>query len=107
MINPTYAAGHSLGEYSALTLAESFNFKNGLKLVKVRALGMQKACENNSGSMAAILGLDDNIVEEICESYKNGIVVAANFNAKGQVVISGEKDAVKNIMVEMLDAGAM
>ena len=106
-INPTYAAGHSLGEYSALTLAESFNFKDGLELVKVRALGMQKACENNSGSMAAILGLEDNIVEEICESYKNGVVVAANFNAKGQVVISGEKDAIKNIMVEMLDAGAM
>ena len=106
-INPTYAAGHSLGEYSALTLAESFNFKEGLELVKIRALEMQKACENNSGSMAAILGLEDNIVEEICESYKNGIVVAANFNAKGQVVISGEKDAIKNIMVEMLDAGAM
>ena len=106
-INPSYAAGHSLGEYSALTLAESFNFKEGLELVKIRALEMQKACENNSGSMAAILGLEDNIVEEICESYKNGIVVAANFNAKGQVVISGEKDAIKNIMVEMLDAGAM
>ena len=106
-IKPNALAGHSLGEYSALTLAESFNFNEGLELVKIRVLEMQKACENNSGSMAAILGLEDNIVEEICESYKNGIVVAANFNAKGQVVISGEKDAIKNIMVEMLDAGAM
>ena len=105
-VKPSCAAGHSLGEYSALTLAGSFDFVTGLKLVRIRALEMQKAGENTKGTMAAILGLDDNIVSEICNDYNEGVVVAANYNAKGQVVISGEIESVKNTMNKMMNAGA-
>ncbi|MEC9448185.1 MAG: ACP S-malonyltransferase, partial [Candidatus Neomarinimicrobiota bacterium] len=103
---PSCAAGHSLGEYSALTLAGSFDFKTGLNLVKIRALEMQKAGKDTKGTMAAILGLDDDIVSDICRDYNEGVVVAANYNAKGQVVISGEIESVKNTMDKMLSAGA-
>ena len=103
---PSCAAGHSLGEYSALTLAGSFDFVTGLNLVKIRALEMQKAGENTKGKMAAILGLDDDIVSEICNNYTEGVVVVANYNAKGQVVISGEIESVKNIMNKLINAGA-
>lgn len=103
---PSCAAGHSLGEYSALTLAGSFDFRTGLSLVKIRALEMQKAGKSTKGTMAAILGLDDDIVSDICRDYAEGAVVAANYNAKGQVVISGEIESVKNTMDKMLSAGA-
>jgi len=104
---PSCAAGHSLGEYSALALANSFDFSTGLQLVKVRAEGMQNAGNQNPGTMAAVIGLDDKKVHNICQQYSNGIVVAANFNAKGQVVISGEIDAVHAVMPLMKEAGAM
>ena len=106
-IKPNCAAGHSLGEYTALTLANSFDFRTGLELVKIRANGMQEACKNNDGSMAAIIGLKDNEVKNICKSYTGGVVVAANFNSKNQVVISGEKDAIKNVIDIMLESGAI
>jgi len=106
-IQPSCAAGHSLGEYSALTLAKSFDFETGLNLVKVRAEGMQFAGTQNPGTMAAVIGLDDETTQNICNQYSNGIVVAANFNAKGQVVISGGVDAVHAVMPLLKDAGAM
>ncbi|MBC8346626.1 MAG: ACP S-malonyltransferase [Candidatus Marinimicrobia bacterium] len=106
-IQPSCAAGHSLGEYSALTLAKSFDFETGLKLVKVRAEGMQNAGSQYPGTMAAVIGLDDKTTQEICEQYSNGIVVAANFNTQGQVVISGEVGAVRAVMPLMKEAGAM
>ena len=106
-IQPSCAAGHSLGEYSALTLAKSFDFETGLNLVKVRAEGMQFAGTQNPGTMAAVIGLDDETTQNICNQYSNGIVVAANFNAKGQVVISGDVDAVHAVMPLLKDAGAM
>ena len=104
---PSCAAGHSLGEYSALSLANAFDFITGLELVKVRSKGMQNAELNNPGAMAAVIGLDDEKVQEICQSYNDGIVVAANYNAKGQVVISGELEAVRSIMPIMKEMGAI
>ena len=104
---PSCAAGHSLGEYSALSLANAFDFITGLELVKVRSKGMQNAGLNNPGVMAAVIGLDDEKVQKICQSYNDGIVVAANYNAKGQVVISGELEAVRSIMSIMKEAGAI
>lgn len=106
-VQPTSSAGHSLGEYSALALAGAFDFETGLKLVKVRAESMQKAGETHPGSMAAIIGLKDPEVINICAQYQEGIVVSANFNAPGQVVISGERPAVQAIMNLAKDAGAM
>ena len=102
---PEMVAGHSLGEISALVANECLNFEDGLKLVNARALAMQKACENNPSSMAAILGLDDNIVEEICENT-SGIVVAANYNCPGQLVISGEIKAIDAACEKLTEAGA-
>ena len=104
---PSCVAGHSLGEYSALSLANAFDFITGLELVKVRSKGMQNAELNNPGAMAAVIGLDDEKVQEICQSYNDGIVVAANYNAKGQVVISGELEAVRSIMPIMKEMGAI
>lgn len=103
--NPDMAAGHSLGEFSALTATGILSFESGLKLVYQRALAMQKACEAQPGTMAAVLGLDDNAVEEIC-SNTNGIVVAANYNCPGQLVISGEVAAVDAACESMKAAGA-
>ncbi|MEA1881489.1 MAG: ACP S-malonyltransferase [Candidatus Marinimicrobia bacterium] len=106
-VKPSCTAGHSLGEYSALALANAFDFETGLELVKVRAEGMQNAGNQNPGTMAAVIGLDDEKVIEICSQYSEGIVVAANFNAKGQVVISGEIEAVHAVMPIMKEAGAI
>ncbi|CUU04095.1 [Acyl-carrier-protein] S-malonyltransferase [Candidatus Thermokryptus mobilis] len=92
------AAGHSLGEYSALVYADALDFETALMIVKVRGELMQKAGEQNPGTMAAIVGLDDEKVKKICEEVKDGIVQPANFNAIGQVVISGEVGAVKMAM---------
>ncbi|MDX1471929.1 MAG: ACP S-malonyltransferase, partial [Flavobacteriaceae bacterium] len=91
---PDMVAGHSLGEFSALVAANSLSFEDGLKLVAQRASAMQKACERKPSTMAAVLGLEDNIVEETCNEIE-GIVVAANYNCPGQLVISGEVEAIE------------
>lgn len=106
-VMPTCAAGHSLGEYSALAISGAFDFETGLELVKVRAKGMQNAAKVHPGTMAAVIGMDDEKVKELCNAFSDGIVVAANYNAKGQVVISGEVDAVRAIMPQMKNAGAL
>jgi [acyl-carrier-protein] S-malonyltransferase len=102
---PDMAAGHSLGEFSALTACGALSFEEGLKLVVERANAMQFACELKPSTMAAILGLPDEKVELVCETA-SGIVVAANFNCPGQVVISGEIDAVKDACEKLTLAGA-
>ena len=98
-------AGHSLGEFSALVANGVLSFEDGLRLVSKRALAMQAACDANPSSMAAILGLDDDKVEEICASVE-GIVVPANYNCPGQLVISGETKAVEEAMAKLKEAGA-
>ena len=102
---PDMVAGHSLGEISALVASKSLNFEDGLKLVNSRAKAMQKACEANPSTMAAILGLDDQIVEEVCKNVE-GIVVAANYNCPGQLVISGENQAIEKACEKLSEAGA-
>ncbi len=102
---PNLVAGHSLGEFSALVASGALNFEDGLKLVSIRAKAMQKSCEKTNGTMAAILGLENKIIEDICQET-DGIVVAANYNCPGQVVISGEVDAVKNACEKLSSAGA-
>jgi len=102
---PEMVAGHSLGEFSALVAAKSLSFTDALKLVSVRAQAMQKACEAEPSTMAAILSLDDNVVDEICESTE-GIVVPANYNCPGQLVISGEFPAVEKACEKAKEAGA-
>ncbi|MBR5856284.1 MAG: ACP S-malonyltransferase [Bacteroidales bacterium] len=103
--NPNMVAGHSLGEFSALVAAGAMTFEDGLTLVSKRAMAMQKACEIKPSTMAAILNLDDKIIEETCAKI-DGVVVAANYNCKGQVVISGEVDAVNAACVALKEAGA-
>ncbi|WP_407482185.1 ACP S-malonyltransferase [Elizabethkingia meningoseptica] len=98
-------AGHSLGEFSALVANGVLSFEDGLRLVSKRAMAMQAACDANPSSMAAILGLDDDKVEEICASVE-GIVVPANYNCPGQLVISGETKAVEEAMAKLKEAGA-
>jgi len=98
-------AGHSLGEFSALVAANYITFEDGLKLVYNRALAMQKACEKNPSTMAAILGLEDKIVEEICQNI-NGVVVPANYNCPGQLVISGSNEAIEEACQKLTDFGA-
>lgn len=102
---PDMVAGHSLGEFSALVTSGALSFEDGLRLVSARAFAMQKACEINPSTMAAVLGLDDNKVEEIC-SQIDGVVVAANYNCPGQLVISGKKDDVAKACELMKEAGA-
>jgi [acyl-carrier-protein] S-malonyltransferase len=102
---PHMVAGHSLGEFSALVANGVLSFEDGLKLVAQRAQAMQKACEQNPSTMAAILGLDDAKVEEICASI-NEVVVAANYNCPGQLVISGSHKGIELACVAMLEAGA-
>lgn len=102
---PEMVAGHSLGEFSALVAAGALTFEDGLKLVSQRALAMQKACEITPSTMAAVLGLDDKVVEDVCESVE-GIVVAANYNCPGQLVISGETSAVERACEALKAAGA-
>jgi [acyl-carrier-protein] S-malonyltransferase len=103
--NPQMVAGHSLGEFSALVANQTLSFEDALKLVSKRALAMQKACEITPSTMAAVLNLEDKIVEDICASI-NGIVVAANYNCPGQLVISGEYKAVELACEKMKEAGA-
>ncbi|WP_378185580.1 ACP S-malonyltransferase [Aquimarina sp. W85] len=102
---PATVAGHSLGEFSALVANQTLTFDDALKLVSKRALAMQKACEMNPSTMAAVLGLEDAIVEEVCASI-TGVVVAANYNCPGQLVISGENEAVAKACELMKEKGA-
>ena len=103
---PDMVAGHSLGEFSALVACGALRFEDAVFLVSARAQAMQVACEANPGTMAAVLGLPDEQVDEICKAHKDGIVVAANFNCPGQVVISGDIDAVEAACPVMKEAGA-
>jgi [acyl-carrier-protein] S-malonyltransferase len=103
---PDMVAGHSLGEFSALVANECLLFEDALKLVSIRAQAMQKACEINPSTMAAILALDDSTVEEICASIKDEIVVAANYNCPGQIVISGSTKGVDEACRLLKEAGA-
>ena len=102
---PDLVAGHSLGEFSALVASGVINYEDGLKLVSIRAKAMQKSCEKTNGTMAAILALDNNIIEQTCKEIE-GVVVAANYNCPGQVVISGELNAVKLACEKLSNAGA-
>ena len=102
---PDCVAGHSLGEFSALVSAKAMSFESGLKLVHQRALAMQDACDEVPGTMAAVLGLDDKTIEDVCAKTA-GIVVAANYNCPGQLVISGEIEAIKLACEAMKEAGA-
>ncbi len=103
---PDMVAGHSLGEFSALVANRTLSFDDGLRLVYKRALAMQKACEINPSTMAAILGLDDEVVEEICASIEDEVVVPANYNCPGQLVISGSNRGIEIACEKMLAAGA-
>ena len=103
--NPDMVAGHSLGEFSALVANGTLNFESALQLVSQRALAMQKACELQPSTMAAVLGLEDDVVEKICAATE-GIVVAANYNCPGQLVISGEVDAIHTACETLTEAGA-
>ena len=106
-LKPTALAGHSLGEYSALAIGGAFDFTTGLKLVKSRSENMANAGMEKSGTMAALVGLDDKTVTNLCKSYEgNGVVVPANFNSPGQVVISGNINAVEWVIKSSKDAGA-
>ena len=106
-LKPTALAGHSLGEYSALAIGGAFDFTTGLKLVKFRSENMANAGMEKSGTMAALVGLDDKTVTNLCKSYEgNGVVVPANFNSPGQVVISGNINAVEWAIKSSKDAGA-
>ena len=102
---PKAVAGHSLGEFSALVAAKALSFEDGLKLVHQRALAMQEACDEIPGTMAAVLGLEDQVIEDICAKTE-GIVVAANYNCPGQLVISGEKNAIESACEALKEAGA-
>lgn len=104
-IKPDMAAGHSLGEFSALVAAGALTFEDGLKLVSARARAMQKACELKPSTMAAVLALSDEVVEGICADIE-GVVVCANYNCPGQIVISGEVEAVDAACEKALAAGA-
>ncbi|MBD8346664.1 MULTISPECIES: ACP S-malonyltransferase [unclassified Dysgonomonas] len=103
---PDMVAGHSLGEFSALVAANSLSFEDGLKLVYKRALAMQKACELNPSTMAAVLGLPDEKVEEVCASITDEIVVPANYNCPGQIVISGTNAGIDKACELLKEAGA-
>ena len=104
---PNAVAGHSLGEYSALAIANAFDFETGLSLVKVRAENMAKAGATQEGAMAAIIGIEDKTISELCSDYSgNGVVVAANYNSPGQVVISGSPEAVESVMDSAKASGA-
>ena len=104
--NPDMVAGHSLGEFSALVAAGALSFEDGLRLVSARAQAMQKACEKTPSTMAAVLALPDAKVEELCASVTEGIVVPANYNCPGQIVISGSIEGVDAACAKMLEAGA-
>lgn len=107
-VAPDMVAGHSLGEFSALVAAGALNFEDGLKLVYARAMAMQKACETAPSTMAAIVGLDDATIENVCAEIntENNVVVPANYNCPGQLVISGNVEAVKAACEKLKEAGA-
>ncbi|MFY7672045.1 ACP S-malonyltransferase [Tenacibaculum sp. MEBiC06402] len=102
---PNMVAGHSLGEFSALVASNALSFEDGLKLVATRARAMQKACEMQESTMAAVLGLENEVVEEVCASVE-GVVVAANYNCPGQIVISGEVEAINKACDILKEKGA-
>ena len=102
---PDMVAGHSLGEFSALVASGALKFEDGLRLVYHRAMAMQKACDLKPSTMAAVLGLEDKVIEDVCNNTE-GVVVAANYNCKGQVVISGEVEAVNKACATLKEAGA-
>ena len=104
--NPEMVAGHSLGEFSALVAAGALSFEDGLKLVAQRARAMQKACELQPSTMAAILGLGNEVIEEVCASISEEVVVPANYNCPGQVVISGSIEGVDIACQKLKEAGA-
>lgn len=104
-VEPAAVAGHSLGEFSALVVAGALSFEEGLRLVAKRAMAMQRACEMEQGTMAAVIRLSDEVIEQVCESV-DGVVVAANYNCPGQLVISGAVDAVNEACVKLKEAGA-
>jgi [acyl-carrier-protein] S-malonyltransferase len=104
-VKPDAVAGHSLGEFSALVVAGALSFEDGLKLVSKRALAMQACCEQQPGGMAAILGMEDEVVEKCCDTI-DGVVVAANYNSPGQIVISGANEAVDKACEQLKEAGA-
>lgn len=104
-VKPDAVAGHSLGEFSALVVAGALSFEDGLRLVAKRAMAMQKCCENEPGGMAAILALEDEVVEKVCQEIE-GVVVAANYNCPGQLVISGADEAVDAACAKLKEAGA-
>ena len=104
--NPDMVAGHSLGEFSALVAAGALSFEDGLRLVSARAQAMQRACEKTPSTMAAVLALPDAKVEELCASVTEGVVVPANYNCPGQIVISGSIEGVDAACAKMLEAGA-
>ncbi|MBO7234120.1 MAG: ACP S-malonyltransferase [Paludibacteraceae bacterium] len=103
---PDMVAGHSLGEFSALVAAGAMSFEDGLRLVSKRAMAMQKACELEPSTMAAIIGLDDELVDEVCDSITEHVVVAANFNCPGQVVISGAVEGIEKACAMLTEKGA-
>lgn len=105
---PDMVAGHSLGEFSALTAAGALSFEDGLRLVYARAMAMQKACEATPSTMAAVINLPDEVIEQICAeiSKEGSVVVPANYNSPGQVVISGNVEAVKEACAKLKEAGA-
>ena len=102
---PEMVSGHSLGELSALVASGVLSFNDGLSLVKERAMAMQSACDQFPGTMAAILGLEDKVVESVCKDT-TGVVIAANYNCPGQIVISGSKKAIDNACISLKEAGA-
>ena len=106
--NPNMVAGHSLGEFSALVAAGAMAFEDGLKLVYARAIAMQKACESAPSTMAAVIGMPDETIEQVCDeiSKEGHVVVPANYNSPGQVVISGNVSAIKEACVKLKEAGA-
>jgi [acyl-carrier-protein] S-malonyltransferase len=103
---PDAVAGHSLGEFTALAAADALSFKDALKLVSQRAFAMQKACELTEGTMAAVLGMDDAAVEKILSEIQDAIVVPANYNSPGQLVISGSKKGIETAVAKLQEAGA-
>lgn len=105
-LQPDMVAGHSLGEFSALVANKALNFADALKLVSKRAMAMQAACEQNPSTMAAVLGLEDAKIEEVCNSFTNEVVVAANYNCPGQLVISGSIEGINQACEKMKEAGA-
>lgn len=104
--NPAAVAGHSLGEFSALVAAGALDFSDGLKLVHARALAMQEACELEKSTMAAVLGLEDEVVERICAGITDEVVVPANYNTPGQLVISGSLEGIRRASEQLNEAGA-